>query len=42
MSFLLSKIIAKVIFGINYILDKIFKKKNLKFYIYEIFKRELH
>ena len=36
MSFLLSKIIAKVIFGINYILDKIFKKKNLRFYIYEI------
>ena len=36
MSYLLSKMIAKIILGVNYILDKIFKKKNLRFYIYEI------
>ena len=30
MSYLLSKMIAKIILGVNYILDKIFKKKKLK------------
>lgn len=36
MTYLLSKIIAKIILAFNFILDKIFKKKNFRFYLYEI------